>query len=156
MEPHIIARIIHVVCVVFWIGGVAMVTTVMIPALRGMDKESEPFKIFHEFERRFARQARFTTAMTAASGAFMIHSRDGWSQIFQGSQWWLHAMIGIWILFSIMLFIIEPFVLPRMVGKISPRGSRRVFPVMHYLHIVLLIGSVIAIMGGVAAAHGFL
>lgn len=31
MESYTIARIIHVVAVILWIGGVAMVTTVIIP-----------------------------------------------------------------------------------------------------------------------------
>jgi len=33
MESYILARVIHVVAVILWIGGVAMVTTVIIPAV---------------------------------------------------------------------------------------------------------------------------
>jgi len=33
MESYILARVIHVIAVILWIGGVAMVTTVIIPAV---------------------------------------------------------------------------------------------------------------------------
>ncbi len=34
MEYFTLARIIHVLAVVLWIGGVAMVTTVIIPSIK--------------------------------------------------------------------------------------------------------------------------
>ncbi|MBF0148139.1 MAG: hypothetical protein HQL84_18315 [Magnetococcales bacterium] len=154
MDWEQLARIVHVVCVVFWIGGVAMVTTVMLPVLKEMDKDSDAFKLFHTFEKKFARQARLTTAITAISGITMLWTTHGWSRFLEGAYWWLHAMVLIWLLFTIMLFIIEPFVLPRMITRISPTGARRVFPIMQRLHVILLIGSVIAIMGAVGGSHG--
>ncbi|HIJ82793.1 MAG TPA: hypothetical protein HPQ00_01140, partial [Magnetococcales bacterium] len=147
--------VVHVVCVVFWIGGVAMVTTVMIPVLKNMDTNSEAFKLFHTFEKKFAIQARFTTFLTACSGFGMLEIANGWSRFLDLSSWWLHGMVLIWILFTIMLFIIEPFVLPKMIAKISPTGSKRIFPVMHLVHVLLLAGSVVTIVGVVAGSHGW-
>lgn len=34
MEGFVLARIVHILAIIFWIGGVAIVTTVLIPAIR--------------------------------------------------------------------------------------------------------------------------
>ncbi|MEO5330082.1 MAG: hypothetical protein H7829_17780 [Magnetococcus sp. THC-1_WYH] len=156
MDLEILARVVHVICVVFWIGGVAMVTTVMIPVLKRMDTKGEAFQLFHTFEKKFAMQARFTTALAAISGFAMLEMTHGWSRFLELSQWWLHGMVLVWTLFAIMLFIIEPFVLPMVISKLSSTSSRQIFPIMHKAHVVLLIGSVITIAGAVAGSHGWL
>lgn len=156
METIVLARIIHVVCVVFWIGGVAMVTTVMIPSLKVMDTNSEPFKLFHTFEKIFAKQARVTTLLTGLSGFYMLNAIDGWSHFYDPSFWWFYGMIIIWAIFSIMLFVIEPFILPRVVGKIPGLVAKRVFSLMYVMHIILLAASVLTIAGAVGGSHGWL
>lgn len=156
METLILARIIHMVCVVFWIGGVAMVTTVMIPSLKAMDSESEPFKLFHIYEKRFARQARVTTFLTGSSGLYMLIATDAWSNFHNPSFWWFYGMVIVWAIFSIMLFIIEPFVLPRVVKKIPKSGSNKIFSSMYIMHIILLAASILTIMGAVGGSHGWL
>ena len=47
-DLFIVARILHVIGVVLWIGGVAFVTTVLIPALRSLPDEKERFKLFEK------------------------------------------------------------------------------------------------------------
>lgn len=156
MEVEVIARTIHVIGVVLWIGGVAMVTTVMIPSLRSMESDSQGFKLFHTFERRFASQARVTVLLTAISGFYMLYRSNGWARFHEVGYWWLFAMIGIWFLFFVMLFIIEPFVLPKFIPRLSGQGSKRVFPIMHIAHQILLLASLITIAGAVSGSHGFL
>ncbi|MFA5670552.1 MAG: hypothetical protein WC967_15030 [Balneolaceae bacterium] len=36
MDNYILARVIHIIGVIVWIGGVAMVTTVIIPTVRNL------------------------------------------------------------------------------------------------------------------------
>ena len=43
MEYFTLARIIHILAVILWIGGVAMVTTVIIPAIKKMKSKEEIF-----------------------------------------------------------------------------------------------------------------
>ena len=45
MNDFVLARVIHVLGVVLWIGGVAMVTTVLLPALRRMDHNENPIAL---------------------------------------------------------------------------------------------------------------
>lgn len=154
MDPTVLARIAHVVCVVLWIGGVSMVTTVMIPVFKNMPRDGDALKLFHTMEKRFATQARVTTLLTALSGFTMLEMTHSWSRFLDPSNWWLYSMVTIWALFSIMLFIIEPFILPRVVAKLTPNSTRNIFPAMLLLHIILLVGSLITIAGAVAGSHG--
>src|SRR6185503_14048676 len=61
MEMLIAARVLHVMGVVLWIGGVALVTTVLLPATRRMASPAQRVAFFESIERRFAWQARATT-----------------------------------------------------------------------------------------------
>jgi uncharacterized membrane protein len=77
MEEYIVAMVLHVLDVVVWIGGVAMVTTVLLPATRGMKEPEARVTFFEQIERRFAWQARFTTLITGLTGFYMFHVTDG-------------------------------------------------------------------------------
>lgn len=46
MESYVIARVIHVIAVILWIGGVAMVTTVIIPSVKRMTSKKDQIKTF--------------------------------------------------------------------------------------------------------------
>lgn len=63
MDDVTIARALHVVFVVLWIGGVAFVTTALLPALRRLKTPHERMQLFDQIERRFAWQARISTAI---------------------------------------------------------------------------------------------
>lgn len=52
------SRAIHVLAVVLWIGGVAMVTTVLLPVVRRFKSSNERIAFFATIERRFSWQAR--------------------------------------------------------------------------------------------------
>ncbi len=67
----IIARAIHVIAVVFWVGGVAMVTTVLLPAVRRFKAPEERVIFFELVEQRFAQQARVSTLIAGLSGFYM-------------------------------------------------------------------------------------
>jgi uncharacterized membrane protein len=49
-----IARALHVLSIVLWIGGVAFVTTVLIPAIRRLRAPNDRLALFDAIERRFA------------------------------------------------------------------------------------------------------
>ena len=46
MEYLTLARVIHVLAIVLWIGGVSMVTTVLIPAIKRMKSKEEQIETF--------------------------------------------------------------------------------------------------------------
>src|SRR5215469_6670572 len=113
MDDVTLARAIHVLAVVLWIGGVALVTTVLLPAVRRFKSAAERVAFFESVERRFAAQARVTTAIAGLSGLYMIYRMDLGARFAMPAFWWMHAMVGLWLVFSLMLFIAEPLFLHR-------------------------------------------
>ncbi len=111
MPDLTIALAIHVLAIVLWIGGVAMVTTVLLPAVRRFKSAEERIAFFATIERRFAWQARGTTVLAAASGFYMVYRLNLLSAFLTIEYWWLDAMVLIWLLFTLMLFVAEPLFL---------------------------------------------
>lgn len=149
-----IAIIIHLVGVVWWIGGLAFVSTVLLPEIRRDPAHS--MQRFRAIEHRFAPQVRIALILVGASGAWMLYRMNLWRVMDQPAFWWLYAMIGLWIVFVLMLFVLGPMgVLKRvMSGSMESDIARRVRR-MHYLHVFLLILALITIAGAVVGGHGF-
>ena len=49
-----------------------------------------------------------TTALVGASGFCMVWRLDTWSWFRATGFWWMHVMVVTWLLFTLMLFVIEP------------------------------------------------
>src|SRR5437868_12071709 len=108
MDWGIVARAIHVLAVVVWIGSVWLVTTVLLPAMKQKPPE-EWTREFHATEHRFAPQARMAVLLVLLSGLYMLYANDLWDRFTDGHYWWMHLMVGVWLLFAALLFVIEPF-----------------------------------------------
>lgn len=154
MDELTFARALHVLAIVIWIGGVAMVTTVLLPAVRRFQSPKERLEFFEAVEARFATQARVTTLIAGFSGFYMVHLLDAWDRFLQASYWWMHAMVLVWALFTFMLFIAEPLFLHRPLRKRFARDPEGTFARIQYLHWGMLVLSLITIFGAVAGSHG--
>ena len=156
MNEFALARVLHVLGVVFWIGGIAMVTTVLIPAMAQMRSSSDRMEFFGRIESRFAPQARVTTLIVGLSGFYMVHILEAWSRFAELRYWWMHAMVLVWTIFTLMLFVVEPFVLRRQVNQSDNGDADNKFRRMRRMHQVLLSMSLIAVAGAVAGSHGWM
>jgi uncharacterized membrane protein len=156
MDDVTLARAIHVLAVVLWIGGGALVTTVLLPAVRGFKSPEERVAFFESVEQRFAAQARLTTAVAGLSGLYMIYRMDLWSRFALPAFWWMHAMVFLWLIFSLMLFIAEPLFLHRWFLACARSAPESTFRLIHGLHWFLLSLSLVTILGAVAGSHGVL
>jgi len=154
MDDVTVARALHVVAVVLWIGGVAMVTTILLPAVRRFKSVEERVTFFTSVERRFAWQARGTTLLAGVTGFYMVDRLDLWWSFFDRQYWWLDAMGLLWLAFTTMLFVAEPLFLDRWFEKNARLAPERTFSTIHRLHQVLLLLSLITIFGAVAGSHG--
>src|SRR6185312_10259032 len=105
MPDLALARALHVLAVVMWIGGVSMVTTILLPSIRRSTTSDQRFPAFHQLEGRFARQARITTALAGASGFYLAWRLDAWDRFLSADYWWMHAMVLTWLVFTLMLFV---------------------------------------------------
>lgn len=154
MNSITLARVIHVLAVVLWIGGVAMVTTVIIPAVKKMKSKKDKLTTFENIEGRFAVQAKITTLITAISGFYMMYELNVWERYLDYRFWWIHAMTIVWIIFTLVLYILEPFVLHKIFKKYANENPEKTFNILHKAHWILLIISLITILGAVAGSHG--
>jgi len=154
MDDLVIARLAHVLGVVLWIGGVGFVTTALIPALGSGPPDPNALALFQRLERRFARQARLTTLLTGLSGLYLVWRLDLWSRFADPSFWWMHAMVAIWLLFTVMLFLIEPLFLDRWLAARAARDPKGTLALIRRLHLALLVASLVAVAAAVAGSHG--
>ncbi|MHB8253023.1 MAG: hypothetical protein ACYDEV_04855 [Acidiferrobacter sp.] len=144
---------LHVLSVVLWIGGVAFVTTVLLPALVRLPA-SERFGVFMEIERRFGAQARILVIVAGATGADLM-VRQHWLGLLGHLQtWWLDAMIALWILFALFLFVLEPGLLHRRLARLAQQDSERARILLLRGHTILLIVAIVVIVGAVLGAQG--
>jgi uncharacterized membrane protein len=154
MDDVTIARALHVGFVVLWIGGVAFVTTVLLPAVRRLKTPNERMQLFDQIERRFAWQARISTAIVGLTGFYMLYRFDMWDRFRHAAYWWIDAMVAVWLIFTLMLFIVEPMH-HRLLGRSEPE-PQIAFKRVEWLHRILLIISLITVLGAVMGSHGLL
>ena len=149
-----LARAIHVLALVHWIGGVAMVTTIVLPHARKIADAKAAISAFEAFERRFAPQARISILLAGLSGLYMLAKLDAWDRFQYASYWWLHLMVAVWGVFAIMIYVLEPLLIHRKFDKFAMQDKNRAFALATRLHAIALIVSTIAIGAGVLGAHG--
>ncbi|EZH73891.1 membrane protein [Aquimarina atlantica] len=155
MEYFTLARVLHVLAVILWIGGVAMVTTVIIPAVKKLKSKEDQIKTFEQIEGKFALQAKITTLITGITGFYMLYVLDAWDRYFDYRFWWIHAMTLVWIIFSLILYVLEPLVLHKLFKKYAEDNPAKTFRFMHRMHWILLVLSLITTAGAVAGSHGW-
>jgi uncharacterized membrane protein len=154
MDDVVIARALHVLAVVHWIGGVALVTLVVLPAVRAA-APSRRMELFETFERRFSAQARVSVPLAGLTGAWMADRLGLWGRFLDHpAAWWLGAMVLVWLMFMAILFVIEPFLIRDSFRRRVLADSDRAFRLVQRAHWVLLAAGLIAVVGGVAGVHG--
>lgn len=154
MNDIAIARALHVLAVVIWIGGVSVATSILLPAVIRGDFGKDRLQAFRAFERRFIWHARTAVIVVGLSGLYMTAQLDLWDRFRSLDFWWMHAMVCVWTLFAFILFIGEPLILHRYFAKWMATRPDATFARIQRVHWVLLILSLITIFGAVAGSHG--
>lgn len=150
-----VGRVLHILGVVLWIGGVAMVTTIILPAVKKLKLPEERIEFFEKIESRFQTQAKLTTLLTGLTGFYMVIKLHAWARFLDARFWWMWAMVIVWLIFTVMLFILEPLFLKKRLiekAKVDPEGTFRRIKKLHY---ILLLISIVTIIGAAAGSHGW-
>ena len=156
MDDISVARAVHVLSVIHWMGGVAFVTMVVLPAIMAVAEPHRRLALFEAVESRFSAQVKVSVPLAGLSGAYMAERLDDWERFLRPANWWLMAMVLLWLLFMAILFVVEPFVLAgrfRRWAKADPYGT---FRLMQRAHWVLLCAGAVVAAAGVLGAHGLL
>jgi uncharacterized membrane protein len=154
MDDLAIARAIHVISVIAWIGGVYLVTFVVLPSVRVMDEALDQIRSFDEIESRFGGHAKIMTLIAGGSGFYMLYKMDAWSRYTSLDYWWIHAMTAIWVLFTVVLFVLEPLFLHAWFDKRAQEAPVETFAMVARFHQILLVASLITVFGAVLGVHG--
>ena len=156
MDDLVIARVLHILALVHWIGGVAFVTTAVLPAVARVADPSRQIELFEQIEGHFSLQAKFSVTLAGLSGFYMTHRFDAWDRFADPQFWWMPAMVFIWAVFSFVLFIAEPLFLDAWFRRRAQRDPVGTFAVVRRAHWILLTLSLITIAGAASGAHGLL
>ncbi|MGD9508241.1 MAG: hypothetical protein AB7I59_02450 [Geminicoccaceae bacterium] len=156
MDDVTIARALHVLAVVHWIGGVAMVTLVILPALARLDLRAGILDLFEAVEGRFATQARWSVTLVGLTGFWMTWRLDAWDRFAEPGYWWMHAMVIVWAWFTLVLFVAEPLFLHAWFRRRAARDPAGTAALALRAHRVLLVLLVVTVVGAVLGAHGML
>jgi len=148
-----LARALHVLFIVHWIGGVAFVTLVALPLSRAKPEAARGWALFEAIERRFAAQVRISIPLAGATGLWMVWRLNLWAGFADPSLWWLGAMAAVWVAFMLLVFVVEPLAHGRL-AAMAARDPAAVLRRVFRAHLVLLTAAVVTVIGAVAGAHG--
>ncbi|HUI19403.1 MAG TPA: CopD family protein [Alphaproteobacteria bacterium] len=148
----VVARAIHLLAVVVWIGGVWLVTMVLLPGMR-KKPPMEWLAQFTAIERRFAPQARVALLLTLLSGLYMLERYDLWDRFAHASFWWMHLMVVLWLIFAVLL-LVEPLVLRKTLAERAARDPEATLARMIRLHRILLALALLVIFTAVGGSDG--
>lgn len=149
-----LALALHLVGIVHWIGGLSFVTLIVLPLARSRANAADGVAFFQAVEARFAAQVRLSIPLAGATGLWMTYRLDIWARFADPHFWWMAAMAGLWSIFALMVFVLEP--LSR--GKIAEqarRGPAALLRRVGRLHMLLLVLSLLTVLGAAAGAHGY-
>jgi uncharacterized membrane protein len=148
-----LSRALHVLFVAHWIGGVSFVTLVALPLARAASDARKGWALFESIEKRFSAQVRWTIPLAGATGLWMTWRLDLWNRFADPSFWWMDAMVLVWALFMIAVFVVEPFGHGRLVAE-AERDPERLMRRLFRVHLVLLAAASLTIIGAVAGSRG--
>jgi len=154
MDDIALARALHVLGVVHWIGGLTFVTLIVLPLARSRASADEGLALFESVERRFAAQVRISVPLVGVSGLWMTYRLSLWERFIDPSAWWMAAMAGLWLIFMVVLFVVEPMLDAKfkMLSLLDPHAA---LSWITRLHRFLLLLAALTVFGAVAGVHGF-
>ncbi|WP_422368582.1 hypothetical protein [Pelagibius sp.] len=154
MDDLTIARALHVIAIVHWIGGVSLVTLVLLPGIMRSVPAADRLRLFEMIEGRFAFQARISTVIAGATGFYMTHQLNAWDRFSDPAFWWMHAMVAVWAVFTFVLFLAEPLFLHRWFRARAHLSPDETFTLVLKMHRILLALSLLTVGASVLGAHG--
>ena len=92
------------------------------------------------------------TLLAAGSGFYMVYRLEMWSRFLDFAFWWMHAMVAVWAVFTLVLFVFEPLFLHRRFIERARKEPEKTFALVQHLHRVLATISLITAAAAVAGA----
>jgi uncharacterized membrane protein len=147
-----ILLIIHVICVIVWIGGVTFVTTVIFPMMYMTEGSLEKALLFQRVEHRFAGIVKWLIGAVGITGFWLLYARYGFDVLAQAHGIGIVIMIFAWAVYTTIL-LSERKIFAKIFAdpeKIDMDQALRLINIMHWF---LLVISYSAVAGGVWFGH---
>lgn len=154
MDDIVLARVLHVLAVIHWIGGVSFVTLVVLPLAGRQTDQAFGRALFTMVERRFSQQVAVSLPLAGVTGLWMCWRSELWSRFSDPHYWWMSAMAGLWLIFMLLIFVLEPRLHQRFVQRLE-QAPDATYRRLTGLHIGLLSLSAVTILGVVGGAQGY-
>ena len=151
MDDLVLARAIHVLSVVVWIGGVYFVTFIVLPVLKRTD---DMVSRFESVEIQFTKHAKVVVTLAGLSGFYMISRLDGWEWYGDADYWWVHAMTFLWLIFTFVLFVAEPWFLHAWFIRQAEVAPERTIAYVTRFHQIMTLLSLIVVAAAIFGVHG--
>ena len=120
-----------------------------------IELSSNKINLFVEVEGKFSFQAKILTTITGITGIYMLYFLNAWNRFLMINYWWMHVMVIIWIMFFIVLFILEPLFLHKWFEDIAKTNDLKSLKRLQLMHIILLTANISVILLAAAGANGY-
>ena len=120
IDDFTLARVVHVCAVVGWVGALWFVSLSLLPTLKASGQVESSPALLRPLAGRLARQARWWLVLIGLSGLWLVWRGDLWSRYAEARFWWMHLMTAVWVIFALILFVLEP-----LAGSRPRRASTR-------------------------------
>ncbi len=151
MDDLTLARVIHVISVVVWIGGVYFVTFVILPVIKST---ADPVTRFEAVENQFVNHAKVVVTLAGLSGFYMLYRLDGWERYLDANFWWVHAMTFLWLIFTLVLFVAEPLFLHAWFMRRAAIAPQHTLVLAGRFHKIMTVLSLATIVAAIYGVHG--
>ena len=148
-----ILLIIHVVCVIIWIGGVAFVTLVIFPMMYQTEGSLEKALMFQRVEHKFAGMVRWLIGIVGVTGFWLLYEKYGFGILAQGRAFGIDIMIFAWALYTTIL-LSERKIFTKIFADPEKVDMDKALKMINGMHWFLLFISFSAVAGGVWFGHG--
>jgi len=145
--------IIHVCCVIIWIGGVTFVTTVIFPMMYRTEGSLEKALLFQGVEHRFAGMVKWLVALVGVTGFWMLVAKYGVAILLQPRGIGIVIMLFAWALYTTVL-LSERKIFGRIFADPEKIDMNKALKMVNVMHWVLLAVSYSAVAAGVWFGHG--
>jgi len=132
-----ILLIIHVICVIVWIGGVAFVTIVIFPMMYQTEGSLEKALLFQRVEHRFAGTVKWLIAVVGVTGFWILSAKYGFAILAGRRGIGIDIMLFVWALYTAVL-LSERRIFGRIFADPEKTDMNKALKLINVMHWFLL------------------
>ena len=97
-----------------------------------------------------------SVTLAGVTGFYLVVRLEAWWRFLEPGYWWMHAMVLVWLLFTVVLFLAEPLFLHAWIHRRARVAPMPTFALVEHAHRLALLLAVVTTAGAVLGAHGLL